>query len=389
MRASRTTLSSLVVASATVAVGGTSIAATEPPVATEPSTAATGFSITAALAELPDELLDDANLISMGDITAVTAAAGLTTPDLASDDYITWLLAITGQSSTAPDEEPAFVPVPVILPSSLVENARAAAELGAAIGFTIADVEWFADVANLPSTFSVYAGAFDDSTLPDTLTPVEPGIVSLGEGEDFSQQLDSPTPLSRIGVPQRLAQLDGRVVVSSDTPLVRDWLAGTANATDDDLGPVAAALDDAGAISAVLGSLGDLDEVAGRRVSPEQREAILEQVGDAALTDVFDDAVGIGWNAVDDESVISIVYTLDDDVDAAGADAAVEAVRGLFTNGTSFLSSAPIADYLTLDDVTTDGTVVVATLRPGAEGRPLTAFQMLVQQDLPFAVLGD
>ncbi len=370
---------------------GSVAATTEPAPDPSDSPASSGFTVAGALAELPADLVDESAVITMADLDAVTAAAGITVPDGSTDDYISWLMTITGTPPRGDgDSEMQFPPAVAFPPMNLVQHAAMADELEAAVGFDLADVSWFADVSHPPSGFSVVAGAFDEATLPDTLTPVEDGIVGLGEGEDFSQRLDAPNPLSRIGVPQRLAVAEGRIAVSPDTTLVSGWLGGASGGeVDDDLVAVATALDEAGAISAVLGSLGDLEDTLGQNATPEQREQVLARLGDLGLDDQFDDAVGIGWRAGDGQPAISIVYSLDDDVDAAGAEAAVDSVRRVFEEGTLLLNAAPVPDYLVLDHVTTDGTVVVATVHPGPEGRPVHPYQMLERHDLPFVVIDD
>lgn len=368
----------------------------QPPSSPVPATSAGEFSVVAALAELPAELVDEAPLVTMGDVTAVTEAAGLTVPDPTSEDfvedYIHWLLAITGTSTTPPaDGDPQFAPAMVVPPDEFSLLASMAEELDAAVGFTFADVEWFADVGLPPSGFSVFGGSFDESTLSPDLAPVVDGVVTLGEGEDLSLDPEATSPLSRIGQPQRLAYSNGRIAVSPETALVSTWLAGTDAAADidDDLVAVATALDEAGVMSAALGELGDLDDALGPNATPEQREAVIAALGDAVLGEGFDDAVGIGWRPVDGEPVMTIVYVLDDDATDDDAAAAVDNVRQLFDEGTSIQTRSPLTDYLSLDEVGTDGSTVVATVRPGPEGIPMTLLRMLTIADLPFVTLDD
>lgn len=385
----RRTLGSLAVASIAMTGWATNASATTEP-APEPqptgptnsgASSSSDFSIAAALAEIPAEVADEAPYVSVADLTAVAAADGLL-PPATDDDLLRWIANITG--NPLDDTGDTFAPVVAVLPEALVGNPRGVVELDQSIGFTPTDVEWFADASAPPSGFTVFGGPFDESTLVGDLVPVEDGIVSLGEGADFEHNINTENALSRIGVPQRLAAADGRIAVSPSTDLVRSWLAGEVLETaadDPSMLAIAEALDAAGAVSAMLTEPADLIDAIGPQATPEQVAQIRDQLGVGVLDDSFD-GIGVGWHSVDGEPVITFVYALEDGADA---DAALESVRAIFEDGQSFVTADPISNLLVLDDVVADGSVVVATLHLGPDGRPWTPFDMLVRRDVPFA----
>lgn len=352
-------------------------ASTEPPAA--------GFSIVGALTQLPEDVADDASFITVGNVEAATELAGLSRPASFDDEgFLPWLMAISGTSTTEPGQDAQFAPVPVMLSDELVLNAGLSDEIDALLGFSAIDIAWFAEASAPPSGFAVFGGDFDEATLSPDLVDLGGGVVSLGEGDDFAMNPQDVTPASRIGVPQRLAYSDGLIALSPETALVRSWVAGSDEtaADEEELAAVAAALDAAGAQSALFGELGELESL-GPDVTPEQREALLERLGSAVPDDSFE-MFGVGWSSVDGQSVITIVYQLDENADP---EAAADLLRTVFDEGESLRTQQPLRDLLVLDHVAADGGLVIATTHPGPDGRPLTPFDMVQAQDVPFVTI--
>ena len=93
------------------------------------------------------------------------------------------------------------------------------------------------------------------------------------------------------------------------------------------------------------------------------------------------DTVGIGWSADDDGPLVATAYHFDSE-DAA--EESVDALRELYASGNSMQSQRPFSDYLEVEDVEADGSVVVVTSRPAEDVAISFAYQALVSRDLLF-----
>ena len=357
-RTAAVVVSALALATATVGCGGD-----------DPDHLAAGddFSVEAALAELPVTDEDGPGLtVTVFDLEAAAEAndAG-ERPDRDADEVGRWFSAATGVTT---DEGEDFPPVYVASVETLGGNRlQSLDEIRSELGWTFLDVDAVAEVLFPPFRFGVVTGDVGPETLEAAgLDEGEDGVFAVGEGEDEEFIPEEATAARPTGSPLRTAADDGRLVVSSSTDAVAEWVDGEPEtlAEDDGLRAVAAALDDADAVSAYLttavpgsGAEGD-----------DERERVT--------------AIGIGWAVEDGESRIAVVYAYDSEEAAeTGADA-VEAAYG----ATSTIARTPISDQLELDDVEVDGTVVIAHVHPGPEGRPQTPYAMLQQRDVPFDV---
>jgi len=334
-----------------------------------------GYSVAAGLAELPAAIAEEADslLITTADVIAANAAAGLDRPtDAADPELLQWAARLAGVGGE--DAAPVFVPF-----AEVFGVPRLAADAGFAeeVGWSLVDAEAFVEVSAPPARFSVIAGEFDEFEFPGALDEVADDVVSTGEGDDYETDLERAGTADELGRPLRMANTSDRLAASLSTPYVEDWIAGDAEslADDESLAGVAAALDDANVVAAVLAN--GLSTLADdEQLPPEVKEEIA-----AGLPPEPFDAVGIGWAVDDGDAVITITYHF---ASESAAEASVDAVEVVFDGGISLRTRTPIAELLELQSVDTDGSIVVATVTPGPEGRPSIPFQMLMERDVPF-----
>lgn len=315
------------------------------------------FSVLGALQELPAASLNEVDGgglgISVADLDAAAALSDLARPQKGSVDdnaIVEYLGPLTGFTQPG-RESPVFVSLPnnfaadraVFGPQAFIDT----------YGFTTADIDVFASIAHPFVQFTVATGV---SAAPD-LVEVEPGIASLGDGEDFSTNLEEISPARALGRPWRVAESDGRVAVGLSTPLVREWLDGSPGGTlaDDALLAAAAArLDDFDVVSAYLASASD----------------------DVAH------ASGLGWTVDDNGPLGVIVFAHDSEAAANDASGPAEASF----DGMSQFSGGPLTDLVILESFEVDGSDIVATVRFAPDRPPRTLLSLLFQLDGPFAV---
>jgi hypothetical protein len=316
-----------------------------------------GFSVEGGLAELaapPDA--DEGQMITLTvvDLDAAAAANG----------------------GAAPDDEEALVFVPPIEALGGSRGARAD-EVEAELGWSLDDVDALAEVVAPPFRFAVVTGDVDEDALARADLAQDGEIYSAGDGEDLEQDPDDVTAARPIGAPLRMAVDDGRLAASSSTAAVEGWLEGDGDtlAADDDLAAVAAALDEADAVSAFL-ARGDLTSRAAAIPDEEVAERLADEL---PIAEPFS-AVGVGWGAEDGEAVMTVAYAFGDEDTAT---AAVTQVEAAFT-GASLQTRRPLTDLVTVEEVEADGSVVVAHLTLGEDGRARVLADMLISRDLPF-----
>jgi len=336
------------------------------------------FTVRGALGELPSSADGDGALIMVGDLDRATEVGDLDRPDdPTSEDAFSWVSAVSGSGSI---EEPSRVFVP--LPDSLGSTGASPTDMDAVAGWSVLDVQTFVAQATPPDSLMVVSGDLGAGALAD-LPEVEDGIVTDVEGEDHAIDMDAGA-LSRLGVPTRMAEDDGRIAVSPTTSLVRDWLDDEESFAEanGDYADLADALDAEDAYSAVLTEAGGIDPAGllGEPVSPDQVEERL-QTAQEALPDEAFGAVAIGWADDDGEPLVVTAYHFGSE-DAAESSA--DQVRELYESGISVQSQTPFSEYFDVQDVSADGEVVVVTSHVPDETAVGTAFQMLQSRDLIF-----
>ncbi len=311
-----------------------------------------GFSVEAALAELPVPTEDGDGLTVVAfDLEAAAEANGAgERPTAGGEELGRWLLTTTGTATPEGEDgfPPVFLPPVEVLGSQSIAQVE---EIEDEVGWSVLDVDAVAEATLPPQRFGVVTGAVGEDTFADAgLEPDEDGVVSVGEGEDGETDPDDTSAARPLGTALRMAADGDRLAVSSSTEAAAEWRNGEAEtlAEDDDLRAIAAVLDDADALSAYLTVVGD----------------------GLGFT-----AVGFGWSVEDGEPRMTLAFAYDDE------GAAEDGAGGIETA----LTGDRIADQVALDEVEADGRVVVAHVRPGPEGRPQSTLDMLVQRDGPFA----
>ncbi len=162
------------------------------------------------------------------------------------------------------------------------------------VGWTVLDVDSFAAVMSPPDDFAVVSGDFKDDTLPSNLTEVDDRIVTDREAEEGEVDLSAPSPLSRVGIPTRLAQQDARIAYSASTGKVRDWLGGKKSLADDTaLRALAQTLDDSKVYSAVIAHAVPGDRLPEDGDDQQQRSGPRGESNDLVPKARFE-AVGVG-----------------------------------------------------------------------------------------------
>lgn len=319
-----------------------------------------GYSVASALAEIPAEVGTDEVYVSSADLEAVCTANSCQRPDGVDDQDAAqeWLSSMTGVNMES--DAGVFAPVP----SSLNARMGMFGEFHDQLGWSLVDVDSFVAFEVPPEVFTVVSG---DVTLSDDLTEMDDGVVTTTDAEDGAVDPNETSPVDDLGRPVRLTEEDNRIALSVTTPPVEAWSDGPEEtlADDDDLHDIATTLDDADVVSAVLARS---DFTGG--ANP----------GDAVLEPF--DAVGIGWWVDDEEPTVTVVYQHGSTEDA---EANADATASVFDEDAPTMSGEPLKNLFTLEDVTTDDTIVTVTLRFADDAHPENILQMLQNRDILFA----
>lgn len=333
-------------------------------------------SIEAMLAELPESANDGSSdiMITYGDLDAAAAASERPRPDrdADTDELVDWVIPVSGVYRD--DGHPlvhALLPE-AAAPSFIVENDAIREELG----WSIAGVDTFIELSNLPKRFTVIRGSATAKDLDRAIGKSDDGIWSLG-GDDLEQNLADRTAARSLGESMRMAFDDGLLVVSRTTPPVSEWLDGpdSTMADDDNLVAIAKALDNADVYSAMLVEHNfTLLAALGASATPEQAKALVENT---TTIDKFQ-ALGVGLSSVDGEPTGTFAYAYRSDKAAADA---VDSITEVFEQGESIVDQQPLSELFRLRDITATGNVVVVTVEFD-DSRPSIMWQSVYRRDL-------
>lgn len=323
-----------------------------------------GRSLSSHLAALPAAEGDDVVIVTYADLARAAEIGGIERPDDLGDGdaIVDYLMEIGGQRREEGETQrvAALVPTAAQLQRSATDQEAFADE----VGWSILDVDVFAERDTPPRRVSLLNGDFDRDRLdealddngddgwvignPDGGMDIESASVARPLGETLWMDLDG----DRLAVTWEDGDI-GRVAEAAGGD---DTLAG-----DPGLAALAAALDDRDVYSAMLTSSEDgisapfAERILGESATPESIEALedLPQCTGmvAAATAIADDG--------DPLIVLAIAHT---DEDAAEGN--VEAVTTALTEGDQITRRRPWSEFLTVESVEAEGTVVVATARP-------------------------
>lgn len=312
---------------------------------------AAGFSVAAALAQLPASAADEAGSgleVYAADLEVGADQAGLTPPADPTDpeQVFEFISALAGPTDGR--RARLFVPLPADLLTAAGNTEAAVDELG----FAVASIASFVSVEAPPARFLVVSGV----ELPEGLPEIAPGVGTIGSGEDGEIDPEHRTAIRPLGRPLRVAEQDGQVALSPWTDPVTDWLDGAPSGT--------------------LASDPTLAALA------EQLDA--ESVISAAMF-VFDGrpyrGVGLGW-AADDRGPLGVaVFDYASTAEAELDRARVEA--GFAGDGDG--SDAPVAEYLAVQTLEIRGSAIVAVVEFPPDSMPDRLYQLLLRGEGPFA----
>ena len=332
------------------------------------------------LALLPASAIEDPNsvVVAMADLDRAAQLAGVERPPDAGnvDAVIEYANAVTGipaSDSEGPADVAALTPA-----TAHVERLAEVDQFDDELGWSIADVSWFAEAQTPPNTFMVAGGDFDEARMSDAMGERQDGMWRLG-GEDGEVDVSNVTAARPLGESLRLALDDGRLIVGRSTPPVEEVVDGGARTLADNevLGSLAQAMDDNDAYSAmfVAGGLFAIDPaVLLRGGDPEEA---LAQAQEQVLPQPFLGVAG-GITSADDEPVVLFAYV---HPNAEAAQANADALRRIVEQGQSLQSREPWSNLLTVDDISADGATVVARLGLGEQGKPQLPYHILTSRD--------
>ena len=312
---------------------------------------ADGYSVTAALAELPyAEPRGRTQVIVMtGDLEKATALAGVERPDLDDPRQVgEWLRALNGDVTLPAAESVGLNSV----------NQRSS---GTTLGYTAADVRFFTELRDSLDRFSVQT-LHEDAEVSEDL-PTTDGLRTTGEGEPGSLNKD-PASFAQFPMVNVLATKGDQVAFSTEASQIEDSRAGTGRRLlrDEKLADLAEVLDRRSVYGAYLVE-GSFDQFRGHPP-------------DDAIDQTFD-AVAIGLDLDDEVPVVHVAYWFEQDAEAA-VDQVEQAWKGL-----SRRTNRPLSDYVEVRGSDRAGHVVTVELVASAAG-PGVVLQMLSAADTPF-----
>lgn len=313
----------------------TDVAATEPRATDAAPTAAEATSLAALLAAAPAPAVgagDRAGLVyvTYGDLDAVGELIGVARPANADPDtVIDWAITLSMDGS----DDGSQVAV-AVLPRLVTEGGADPAEMEAELGWQVGDVAAFLEISTGPENVTLVTGDIAEADLAAAGTP-DGDTWRIGDGEDFESNLDSVTPVRRLGQPLHLAWRDGIALVSRSTAAAEGFASGTSSLLDAQpgLAAVAAPLAARGVHGAILTTI--------------------------VADDPFFDALGVGQAVVDGQRVALFAYHAPDAATAAELEATV---RDTLATGSPATADGTWAELFPGAEVAAEGETVLAIL---------------------------
>lgn len=320
------------------------------------------YSVSAALAELPD--VRGFLHVSTADLATFSEGYGIGRPTSLADPQLpVWA-----------DELGAGRHLPIALPEVFNRDGLSSIQdWGAAIGWTgyVDAASFIAMTAGgraAERSIAVIAGDQMPVQYGPAVVEIGNGIFSYGSGAD-GQHDPEHTSFDPDGRPLRMASKEGLIAASFSTAPVSWWLAGPSPSVADDptIAAIGRALDDGAAMSALIRRAQFVyDRFDG---TPSE---ITEAMTRTVVSQPFS-AVGIGWS----EGTTTMVYAFGN---AEAAEVAAGELATLFHEGTTY-GGERLAERIFLQDVLVDGPLVVLT---AVEETPWEIWTLFYGRDTPF-----
>lgn len=339
-----------------------------------------GTSVSAYLERLPALGGDDPVIVTYGDVARAAEIAGLDRPEDVSDaDAVSsYLSELTGLGRDGDAARVAALVPQVSQPGRGSSDPQGFVD---DVGWSMVEVDSFAERETLPRPVAVLDGDFDEDQLDGALDDVGDGVWQVGEpGGGLNP--DDITPARPIGEALWLSLDDGRLTVArdeSDVRASRDADGGEGTLADvTALSSLAQVLDEHDVYSAMLLAddrllLADPGAVLGERVTPEQIEA--------AVLNACEGIVGAAVGIADDGAplfVLSLAH-----VDDTSAEANLDIVTEAFEDGANLSTGRPWSQVLSVESIEVDGSVLTATARPAADVPPSAWYGLIADRSFP------
>lgn len=344
---------------------------TAPP--TVHTTAAGGGAIGTLLAATPELAADrsDDFFLSFGDIARASEAVGLARPTSVLDSAAVkkWLLTLSGIEGDDAGRGLRFEFPKVFATVKFAQLTSVHDELG----WTILDVDRYLSVHAGDTGYSVMQGRVAPQSLDTAMGPAVNGVWRLG-ADDNGRDMKHRSAARPNGEFLRFGLSDGLLAVARSTPVITDFLGGSAPSLADDPGleAVAKALDSAQVYTATL--------LTSRHTKglPSTLPAAADLAAKKLLMRPFDTmAIGVAVGA--DGSIVTFAYH---QADAATAAANAKILANILATAQISADGKPYTDLLQPATITTDGATLIATayLQPGL--RPDRAFDLALENEL-------
>jgi hypothetical protein len=321
-------------------------------------------SLSSHLAALPAAEGDDVVIVTYADLARAAEIGGIERPDDLGDTdaIVDYLMEIGGQRR----EEGETPRVAALLPTAAQVQSSAAAleDFADEVGWSILDVDSFAERDTPPRRVSVLTGDFDRDRLDEALDDNgdEGWVIGDPEGGVNIEDTSAARPLGET----LWMDLDGgRLAITWDEGDIGRVAAADGGdgtlAGDPGLAALAAALDDRDVYSAMLASNGDVlsasfaERSLGASATPERIAAMEDLPRCTGMT-------AVATAIADDGEPLLVLAIAHADEDAAEGN--VDAVTTALTEGDRSFQQGPWSGIVTVESVEAEGTVLVATARP-------------------------
>jgi hypothetical protein len=308
-------------------------------------------SLSAYLGQLPAPAPEDGGdviLVNYADLARASEIAGVERPDDPGDnDAIQdWLAAVTGYRETGGHAVAALPPT-----TAQIERSAEMEAFVDDVGWSILEVDSYAERDTPPGRVAVLDGHFDRGRLADTLDDAGDGVWVAGDPEAGIDP-DGITPARPLGQPLWFTLGGQRLRVSG---------------TENDVDPEGDTLADDAALAALAGALEDHDVYTAMLAAggPLGLDAAAEEIrgrGELPLGPRCEGLTGAGVGVADDGDPL-IVLALSQ-ASGSQADANASVVEDVLRTGDDVMTDRPWSDIVTVESVEVEDGVVVATLRP-------------------------